>query len=77
LTESDKKKTIKKNTVLWIGAMILAPLFHLMFLILASGPVKFPWPILMPMLMIGFLLASNKLLTDAIGETSEDATGDN
>ncbi len=72
--ESIAKALIKQNTILWLAAMILAPLFHLGFAAFASGPVKFPWPIIMPMLMVGLLIGSNNLIAKAAAakETSED-----
>ena len=72
MTDSDKKKLLKSNTWLWVAAMAMAPLFHLLLNAFASGPVKFPWPILMPLLMVGLLLASNKLIEEAAARRKGD-----
>jgi hypothetical protein len=75
MTASDKKKLLRENAYLWIAAMVIAPIFDLGFRAFASGPVKFPWVILTPLLIVGLFIASNKLLSKAIGETTDDASG--
>ena len=70
MTESNKNKLLRANTCLWIGAMVVPAIFDFGFKWFASGPVRFPWPILIPLLLLGPLLASNTMLSKAIGETS-------
>jgi hypothetical protein len=48
------------NTVLWLAAMALPAFFSI-----ALASTKFPWPIVLPLLLIGPMLASNKMLTAA------------
>ena len=75
MTESDRKKLIRSNTILWLAAMVVPAMFDLSFKAFASGPVKFPWPMIVPFLFMGLLLASNKLLTTALDE-SANGSGD-
>lgn len=60
---SDKNTFLKWNTVLWLIAMA-APAFFSMTL----GSTRFPWPIMLPFLLIGPMLASNKMLAQAMGK---------
>lgn len=69
MTKSEKKKVLTCNTMLWLAAMILPGVCHLAF-----ASTKFPWPIIIPFLLLGCLLASNKMLTKAAGEPTEDPT---
>ena len=71
MTESEKKKLIKQNTILWIAAMIVTPLFWFCFQF-ASKPVKFPWPIIVPLMMVGLLNGSNAIVKKAIGDLPEN-----
>ncbi len=66
MTNSDKKKLLKWNTLLWLVAMG-APAFFSM----AFASTKFPWPIILPLLLIGPMLASNKMLIQAIGQATD------
>ena len=67
MTKSEKKKVLTCNTMLWLAAMILPGVCHLAF-----ASTKFPWPIIIPFLLVGCLLASNQMLSRAIAETAED-----
>jgi fatty acid desaturase len=69
MTKSEKKKALTCNTMLWLAAMILPGVCHLAF-----ASTRFPWPIIIPFLLLGCLLASNKMLTNAAGEPTEDPT---
>lgn len=73
MTESTKKQLVKKNTFLWFTAMLIPLIFDLGFKMFASGPVRFPWPILIPFLYIGLLLASNALITAAVDGAADPA----
>jgi hypothetical protein len=66
IKNSDKKNLVKWNTILWIAAMVLPA-----FLSLAFASTKFPWPMILPLLLMGPMLASNKMLTQAIGDSAD------
>ncbi|MCW1916576.1 hypothetical protein OJ996_23515 [Luteolibacter sp. GHJ8] len=57
----EKRKLLKWNTILWLLAMI-APAA----LSLSLAGTKFPWPMILPFLLLGCLLASNKMLLRAL-----------
>jgi len=63
MTRIEKKNLLKWNTILWLSAMVLPALFSIAF---ASS--RFPWPLILPFLLLGPMLGSNKMLTQAIGE---------
>lgn len=67
MKHSQKKNLLRRNTLLWLVAMLLPA-----GLSLALGSTKFPWQILVPLLLLGCLLASNKMLAQAIGPTTDD-----
>jgi hypothetical protein len=66
---SDKKSLLRRNTLLWLTAMVLPAFFSLT---LAS--TKFPWPLIVPLLLIGPMMASNRMLARAVGD-SDDSQG--
>ena len=66
MKNSDKKHLLKWNTILWLAAMVLPAFFNIAF-----ASTKFPWPMILPLLLIGPMLASNKMLTQAIGESTD------
>lgn len=68
MTVSEKKSMLKWNTILWLAAMVIPGIFSVAF-----AATKFPWPLLLPLLLFGPLLASNQMLAKAIGETTEDS----
>jgi hypothetical protein len=61
----DRNRLLKWNTILWLAAMVLPACFSIAF-----AATKFPWPIIVPLLLIGPMLASNKMLSNAIGDCS-------
>lgn len=63
---TEKKNLLKWNTILWLAAMVLPTLFSIAF-----ASTKFPWQIIVPFLLIGPMLASNKMLTQAMGDSAE------
>ncbi len=71
MTTSEKQKAVRTNSLLWIAAMLLPGLFYL---IMASA--RFPWPVLMPFLLLGPMMASNQMLARAIGKPSDDGAGE-
>ena len=65
---SEKNNLLKWNTILWLAAMVLPVVFSF-----AIASTKFPWQIIVPLLVFPCLLASNKMLAQAIGQTTDDA----
>ena len=66
MNDSRKSYLLKWNTILWLAAMALPALFSIAF-----ASTKFPWPMILPLLLIGPMLVSNKMLAQAIGETTD------
>ena len=69
MTKSEKNKLLTKNTILWITAMVLPGVLHF-----ALASTKFPWPVILPLLLFGAMLASNSMLAKAIGDTTDDSS---
>ncbi len=63
---TERKHLIKWNTILWLTAMILPAFFSIAF-----ASTKFPWPMILPFLLLGPMLGSNKMLIQAIGDTTD------
>ena len=63
---AEKKNLLKWNTILWLAAMVLPAFFSIAF-----ASTKFPWPMIVPLLLIGPMLASNRMLIQAIGASAE------
>jgi hypothetical protein len=68
MKNSEKKYLLRWNTILWLVAMALPAFFSIAF-----ASAKFPWPMILPLLLIGPMLVSNTMLSQAIGD-SMDAT---
>ena len=66
MKSTEKKHLLKWNTILWLLAMVLPT-----FLSIAFASTKFPWQMIPPLLLIGPMLASNRMLTQAIGEPTD------
>jgi hypothetical protein len=69
MTKSQKNKLLTTNTILWLTAMVLPVVLHF-----ALASTKFPWPVILPLLLFGPMLASNSMLTKAIGDTTDDSS---
>lgn len=69
MTKSEKNKLLKANTFMWLAAMVLPVLLHL-----GLGSTKFPWPMILPLLLIGLMLASNRILAKAAGDATADSS---
>jgi len=69
MTKSEKSKLLTTNTILWLAAMALPVALHF-----ALASTKFPWPIIIPLLLLGAMLASNSMLAKAIGNTTDDSS---
>ena len=65
MKHTEKNNLLKWNSILWLVAMALPAFFSIAF-----ASTKFPWPLLLPLLLIGPMLVSNKLLTQAIGASN-------
>ncbi len=63
MKSSDKKRLLKWNSLLWLAAMALPAFFSIAF-----AATKFPWPMILPLLLVGPMLVSNKMISQAIGE---------
>ena len=59
------KNLLMWNTALWLAAMVLPAFFSIAF-----ASAKFPWPMILPLLLIGPMLVSNKMLIQASGESA-------
>ena len=66
MKSTEKKNLLKWNTILWLAAMTLPALCSFAF-----ASTKFPWQIILPLLLIGPMLYSNKMLSQAIGESTD------
>lgn len=66
MKNAEKKTLLKWNTILWLAAMVSPAVFSLAF-----ASTKFPWPMILPLLLLGPMLASNKMLAHAIGESTD------
>jgi len=49
MTKAEKNRLLLWNSIIWIAAMVLPFALNL-----TLGSTKFPWPILLPLLLIGF-----------------------
>ncbi len=64
----DQKTSLKWNTILWLTAMVLPWVLSVAF-----ASTRFPWPIILPMILLGPMLASNNLVTRAFRESADDS----
>ena len=67
MKNAENKNLLKWNTLLWLVAMALPALFSIAF-----ASTKFPWPIMLPLLLLGLMLASNKMLAQAIADSTKE-----
>lgn len=70
MNAADKRKMLVWNSVLWILAMLLPAFFSF-----ALAGTKFPWQIVLPLLLVGPMLVSNKMLMQASGESADAPKG--
>ena len=68
MKSTEKKNLLKWNTILWLAAMVLPAFFSIAF-----ASTKFPWQIVVPFLLLGCLLGSNKMLAQAMGPSTDEA----
>lgn len=69
VTKSTKSKLIKQNSICWLAAILLPVILHV-----GLSDTKFPWPVILPVLLFPAMLASNSFLSRAAGDTSDDST---
>lgn len=67
MTKSKKQHMLRMNTLLWLAAMVLPGVLHIAF-----ASTRFPWPVILPLLLFGALLASNQMLSQAIGKPTDE-----
>ena len=63
---SEKNTLLKWNTMLWLVAMVAPAVFSIAF-----ASTRFPWPVILPLLLMGPMLASNRMISQAIGKSGE------
>lgn len=68
---TEKKHLLKWNTARWIAAMVSPAFFSI-----ALEGTRFPWPMILPFLLIGPMLGSNRMLVQAIGESANSPGSD-
>ena len=66
MTKSEQQQALRTNSLLWLVAMLLPGA------LLAVGSTRFPWPAILPLLLFGAMLASNRMLARAIGKSTDD-----
>lgn len=69
MTKSDKSRLLKLNTIYWLTAIVVPVILHF-----GLSSTKFPWPVILPLLLVGPMLASNSLLSKASGNTTDDSS---
>ena len=67
MTTSEKQKALGTNSLLWLPAMVLPTVFYFAF-----ASVLFPWPLILPLLLLVPMLASNQILAKAIGKPIDE-----
>jgi len=70
MTKSDKNKILRLNTMYWLAAIIVPVILHF-----GLSSTKFPWPLILPLALLGPMLGSNHLLSRATGDTTDDSSG--
>ena len=69
MKKSDKSRLLKLNTIYWLTAIVVPVLLHF-----GLSSTQFPWPVILPLLLIGPMLGSNSLLSKASGDTTDDSS---
>ena len=67
MTKAEKKKTLTANTCLWLAAIALPVICHFGF-----ASTRFPWPIIIPLLLIWPAMFPNQPLSEKIGAPTDD-----
>jgi hypothetical protein len=69
MTKADKSRLLKLNTIYWLTAIVVPVILHF-----GLSSSKFPWPVILPLLLVGPMLASNSLLSKASGDAIDDSS---
>ncbi len=67
----NKNSLLKWNTFLWLAAMLLP-----IILSFAFASTKFPWQIIVPFLLLGPMLGSNRMIIQAANATPHAANSE-
>lgn len=62
-----KSKLIKQNSLCWAAAILLPVILHV-----GLSGTKFPWPLILPLLLFPAMLASNNVVSRAAEGPSDD-----
>lgn len=58
---NNSKKPIQMNTAYWMAAILTPVILHF-----GLKETSFPWPVVLPLLLVGLMVASNRLLSAAL-----------
>lgn len=60
-SSTDPKKVLQHNTAYWMAAILAPVILHF-----GLKDTSFPWPVVLPLLLVGLMVASNRLLSAAL-----------
>jgi hypothetical protein len=69
MTKSEKSRLLRLNTIYWLAAIVVPVVLHF-----GLSSTKFPWPVILPLLLVGPMLASNSLVSKASGAATHDSS---
>jgi hypothetical protein len=67
MTRTDQSKLVRLNTICWLAALVVPVVLHF-----ALSHTRFPWPLVLPLLLLGPMLASNRFLAKAAGPAAAE-----
>jgi hypothetical protein len=67
MNNSDQSRLVKQNTMLWLAAIVVPDILYY-----GLSSTKFPWPVVLPFLIVGLMLASNRLLVKACRAAADE-----
>ncbi len=67
MQKPDISKLVRQNSIYWLTALVLPILFHY-----GLAGTRFPWPVVLPLLLLAPMLGSNALLTKAARRDESD-----
>ena len=67
MTRSARSKLLRQNAICWLSAMVIPVILHI-----GLSHTRFPWPVILPLLLLPAMLASNSLLSKAAGNVGDD-----
>jgi len=68
MSKPSTTKLIRQNIICWLAAILLPVILHI-----GLSHTKFPWPIILPFLLLPAMLASNSLLSKAAEGSADDS----